>query len=83
VRYGHPDYYPSIAENLRTLRYRIGGNLHRARAKRHITLPKLAALSGLSPETIDQIELGKGHADLHTLLRLCVALGMEFPALLA
>lgn len=73
----------SVTQQARAIRRRIGLNLHLARHDRRMAMDKLSTLSGIPPRLIDQIELGKGDADLHMILRLCAALSVDFTKLVA
>ncbi len=79
----HPGLHATVAAAARDLRGRIGGNLHALRLARRMKLEKLSRLSGLSVGIIDEIELGRGSADLHAMLRLCAVLDVPFETALA
>ena len=58
---------------LRALRQRIGRNIHDLRLKRKPTLEKLSRLSGLHPDTLDRLEMGKNEIGLDHIVRLAAA----------
>ena len=61
----------------------VGANLKELRAKRGYSLDVLAGLSGVSRQTLGQIELGHAVASLGTLWKIASALEVPFSTLLA
>ena len=61
----------------------VGANLKQLRAKRGYSLDVLAGMSGVSRQTLGQIELGHAVASLGTLWKIATALDVPFAALLA
>jgi rhodanese-related sulfurtransferase/transcriptional regulator with XRE-family HTH domain len=61
----------------------VGANLKALRTKRGYSLDVLAGMSGVSRQTLGQIELGHAVASLGTLWRIATGLGIQFSALLA
>ncbi len=59
---------------LRHLRFTIGQNIHRHRSQQKLPLRKLARLTGISEQLLDQYELGKDEIRLDTLLKIACAL---------
>jgi len=59
---------------LRHLRFTIGQNIHRHRSQQRLPLKKLAQLTGISEQLLDQYELGKDEIRLDTLLKIACAL---------
>ncbi|WP_067532129.1 helix-turn-helix domain-containing protein [Nocardia crassostreae] len=52
----------------------VGGELRAARARRDLTRPQLAILSGVAISTIQRFENGERSPDMHQLFALCQAL---------
>lgn len=64
------NYSPHL---LRHLRFTIGQNIHRLRARRKLPLRKLSKLSGIPEFLLDHYELGKNEIRLDELLKIaCV-----------
>jgi len=61
----------------------VGANLKQLRAKRGYSLDVLAGMSGVSRQTLGQIENGRAVASLGTLWKIATALEVPFAALLA
>ncbi|MGA8054888.1 MAG: XRE family transcriptional regulator [Burkholderiales bacterium] len=61
----------------------VGGNLHRLRAQKNLSLEGLAKLSGVSRAMLGQIELGKSAPTIKVLWRIAVAFGVPVSAFLA
>lgn len=61
---------------------RIGTKLRLTRAERRLTIQQLAQKAGISAGLLSQIERGKSNPSVKTLLRLKVALGVNFWGLL-
>lgn len=61
----------------------VGANLKELRAKRGYSLDVLAGMSGVSRQTLGQIELGHAVSSLGTLWKIATALEVPFSALLA
>lgn len=55
----------------------IGTALSRIRKKRGLTRKRLSEISGISDETIRQIEHNDGLPNVKTLCKLCGALGIK------
>lgn len=66
-----------INDHVRALRRRIGHNIHTLRVTKRLTLKKCAALSGLTPETLDRFEIGGGEINLDHLAMLSQALNAD------
>jgi len=62
---------------LRHLRFIIGQNIHRLRAKEKMPLRKLARLSGVPELLLDHYELGKNEIRLDELLKIACVLEVE------
>ncbi len=60
---------------LRHVRATIGHAIHDARRRQKMPLPKLARLTGISVERLDQLELGKNEIQLDEVLKIRCALG--------
>ena len=71
-----------INDHVRTLRRRIGHNIHALRVTRRLTLKKCAELSGLAPETLDRFEIGGGEIGLDHLAMLSHALETDISQLI-
>lgn len=80
VIYGGPMTYSTHL--LRHLRFTIGQNIHRLRAKQKIPLRKFARLTGISERLLDHYELGKNEIGLDDMLKIACALGVEVKQLL-
>jgi len=61
----------------------VAGNLKELRTKRGYSLDVLAGMSGVSRQTLGQIELGHAVSSLGTLWKIATALQVPFSALLA
>ncbi len=72
----------SAMENVRAMRRRIGLNIRALRTMRRMPLEKLSRLSGLAPDTIDRLELGKDEIGLDHIMRLSAALQIRAARLL-
>ena len=60
----------------------IGGNIRRARTRRHLTQDDLAQTVHTTRQTISNYETGRSRPDVETLQRLADALGVELTELL-
>ena len=67
---------------LRHLRLMIGQNIHHQRTTQKLPLRKLAKLTGLSENLLDQYELGKNDIRLDALLKIACALEVDAEKLL-
>ncbi|MFR9750477.1 helix-turn-helix domain-containing protein [Nocardia sp. 004] len=54
----------------------VGNELRAARARRNLTRPQLATLTGLGVSTIQRFENGERSPDIQQLHALCTALGI-------
>lgn len=72
-----------INEDIRCWRRRIGGNIHALRVARRVPLGRLSVSCGMSVETIDRLEMGKGVLALDHLARLSRGLGVTMAAFFA
>ena len=61
----------------------VGGNLRRLRARRGLSLDKLAHASGVSRAMLGQIELGKSAPTINVLWKIARALDVTFSALIS
>jgi transcriptional regulator with XRE-family HTH domain len=66
--------------DLQTILATIGTNVRRARLQRGLTQEGLAAVVGLSPRFIQDIERAKAHPSLASLVRITNALEIPFVA---
>lgn len=62
---------------------KIGPVIQRERKERHLTLDRLAALSGVSRSMLSQIERGEANPTFAVLWSLTQALGIDFSQLIA
>ncbi len=67
---------------IRILQKNAGARLQAVRLARRLTLEKLSRLTGLTPDTLDRLEMGKGEINLHHLMRLSIALHIQADTLL-
>lgn len=74
---------PAIDLALDGLAATVAENLRRVRARRGLSLDRLALLSGVSRSMLNQIELGKSVPTIKTLFRITGALELPFAALMA
>ncbi len=72
----HRSFQKSVTVKVRDLRRAIGANIHNLRLHRGLTLEKLSKRSGLTPDTIDRLEMGKGEIGLYHIMCLSVGLGI-------
>jgi len=66
----------------RHLRFTIGQNIHRLRARQELPLGKLAQLTGISRDLLEYYEIGKGDIQLHEMLKLACFFQVEMHDLL-
>jgi len=60
----------------------VGANLRRLRARRGLSLERLAHASGVSRAMLSQVELGRSTPTINVVQRIALALGVPFSALL-
>ena len=73
---GHHDD-PDIAAALERLMLLLGRDVHALRERHGWSQKGLARAAGLHPDTVQNVEQGKGDPKLSTAVRLCYALGVE------
>jgi transcriptional regulator with XRE-family HTH domain len=67
---------------LRHLRFTIGQNIHRLRAKQELPLGKLSQLTDISRDLLEYYEIGKGDIQLRELLKIACFFGVEVQELM-
>ncbi len=62
---------------LRHIRFTIGKKIHELRSEKRISLRRLSILTGIPEQLLDHYEAGKNDIDVHHLLRIACAFGVE------
>ncbi len=74
---------PDEEQSASALTQTVGANLRKERARRGLSLEKLAIASGVSRSMLGQIELGQSAPTINVLWKIASALDVPFSALLA
>jgi transcriptional regulator with XRE-family HTH domain len=76
MRRGKPAFVS--AKSVRPYQYRLGQNIRDARLERDVSLKDLAAAIGSHASTVHRVENAtRGDVLLTTVIRICVALGIN------